>query len=76
MADVTGSSSNADIEPKAGRRSSREQSRHKLVAVGAILGGLAASSCCILPLVLFSPQATAAASTNAGYPARLDGAEH
>ena len=31
----------------------RGQSRAGLVAVGSILGALAASSCCILPLVLF-----------------------
>ncbi len=29
-------------------------SRQRLVAVGSILGALAASSCCILPLALFS----------------------
>jgi mercuric ion transport protein len=34
--------------------SRREQSRVRLVAAGGILGALAASSCCILPLVLFS----------------------
>lgn len=31
-----------------------ERSRARLVAAGGILGALAASSCCILPLVLFS----------------------
>ncbi len=31
-----------------------EQSHQRLVAAGGILGALAASSCCILPLVLFS----------------------
>src|SRR5260370_39595869 len=30
------------------------QRRQKLMTVGGILGALAASSCCILPLVLFS----------------------
>ena len=30
------------------------QSRTRLIAAGGILGALAASSCCILPLVLFS----------------------
>jgi mercuric ion transport protein len=34
--------------------SSHERSRARLIAVGGILGALAASSCCILPLVLFS----------------------
>ena len=31
-----------------------ERSRVRLIAAGGILGALAASSCCILPLVLFS----------------------
>lgn len=32
----------------------REQARTRLIAGGGILGALAASTCCILPLVLFS----------------------
>lgn len=32
----------------------REQAHTRIVATGGILGALAASSCCILPLVLFS----------------------
>jgi len=35
-------------------RQEREQSRTRWIAAGGILGGLAASSCCILPLALFS----------------------
>lgn len=31
-----------------------EQTRARWIAVGGVLGALAASSCCILPLVLFS----------------------
>jgi hypothetical protein len=31
-----------------------ERSRTRFVAAGGVLGALAASSCCILPLVLFS----------------------
>ena len=31
-----------------------EVGRQRLIAVGSILGALAASSCCIIPLVLFS----------------------
>ena len=31
-----------------------EAGRERLVAVGGILGALAASSCCIIPLILFS----------------------
>ena len=34
--------------------SKQERSRARLVAAGSVLGALAASSCCILPLVLFS----------------------
>src|SRR5947209_15538910 len=36
---------------ETGRRSSRG---HVLIAAGGLLGALAASSCCVLPLVLFS----------------------
>ena len=32
----------------------REAGRQRLIAVGGILGALAASSCCIVPLLLFS----------------------
>lgn len=32
----------------------RGQTRTRLIAAGGVLGALAASSCCILPLVLFS----------------------
>src|SRR5713101_4774465 len=38
--------------PEAGRESMRRA--QKLLTAGGILGALAASSCCILPLVLFS----------------------
>ncbi|WP_085032517.1 mercuric transporter MerT family protein [Ensifer aridi] len=38
----------ADIAPMS------ETGRQRLVAAGGILGALAASSCCIIPLVLFS----------------------
>jgi mercuric ion transport protein len=37
--------------PTAGRS---QIERQRLVAVGGILGALAASSCCIVPLILFS----------------------
>ena len=30
-----------------------ESERHRLVALGAVIGALAASSCCIIPLILF-----------------------
>jgi mercuric ion transport protein len=39
-------------DPPASER--REVRRERLVAVGGILGALAASSCCIVPLILFS----------------------
>ncbi len=38
----------------AAEGSGGERSRVRLIAAGGILGALAASSCCILPLVLFS----------------------
>ena len=38
----------ADIAPMS------ETGRQRLVAAGGILGALAASSCCIIPLILFS----------------------
>ncbi len=41
----------ADLDP-TGNRSELE--RQRLVAGGGMLGALAASSCCIIPLVLFS----------------------
>jgi mercuric ion transport protein len=47
----------ADPAPTAAGLSSSERSetgRQQLVAAGGILGALAASSCCIVPLVLFS----------------------
>ncbi|RTM14171.1 MAG: mercury transporter MerT [Bradyrhizobiaceae bacterium] len=36
------------------RAERNEGGRQRLVAVGGILGALAASSCCIIPLILFS----------------------
>lgn len=41
----------AEIQPAFERR---QVERQRLAAAGGILGALAASSCCILPLVLFS----------------------
>ena len=38
----------ADIAPMS------ETGRQRLVALGGVLGALAASSCCIIPLILFS----------------------
>jgi mercuric ion transport protein len=42
----------AAADPPASERG--EVGRERLVAVGGILGALAASSCCIVPLILFS----------------------
>ena len=45
------------MTPADGAASAPERSdvgRQRLVAVGGILGALAASSCCIIPLILFS----------------------
>ena len=47
----------ADIAPPADNPAASEHGeagRQRLVAVGGILGALAASSCCIIPLILFS----------------------
>jgi mercuric ion transport protein len=44
----------APAETLDGESLNREQARARLVATGGILGALAASSCCVLPLVLFS----------------------
>src|SRR5262245_33531668 len=47
----------ADIATTAANVTASEQidaGRQRLVAAGGILGALAASSCCIIPLVLFS----------------------
>ena len=43
----------ADLAGKAAERVDDEESRARWIAAGSILGALAASSCCILPLVLF-----------------------
>jgi mercuric ion transport protein len=43
----------ADLAGKAAERSGDEGSRARWIATGSIVGALAASSCCILPLVLF-----------------------
>ena len=42
------------ITANATQGSGGERSRVRLIAAGGILGALAASSCCILPLALFS----------------------
>ncbi|OCP16663.1 MULTISPECIES: mercuric transporter MerT family protein [unclassified Ensifer] len=45
----------ASITPSAENLTDRsEAGRQRLVAAGGILGALAASSCCIVPLILFS----------------------
>lgn len=47
----------ADIAPTANNPTASERGeagRQRFVAIGGILGALAASSCCIIPLVLFS----------------------
>lgn len=43
-----------EMTVNAAEGSGDDRSRTRLIAVGGILGGLAATSCCILPLVLFS----------------------
>jgi mercuric ion transport protein len=39
---------------RAGQQPIEERSHVRLIAAGSLLGALAATSCCILPLVLFS----------------------
>lgn len=54
---VASRSGAADSAPAAAGHSSPERSevgRQRLVAAGGILGALAASSCCVIPLILFS----------------------
>ncbi|WBT37773.1 mercuric transporter MerT family protein [Hyphomicrobium sp. DMF-1] len=47
-------STEAHATESAPDQSGSEQARGRWIAAGGILGALAASSCCILPLVLFS----------------------
>lgn len=47
-------SSEAHATESAPNQDANEQARARWIAAGGILGALAASSCCILPLVLFS----------------------
>ena len=50
-------SGTASMAPRAADASASERGevgRQRLIAVGGIFGGLAASSCCIVPLILFS----------------------
>ena len=54
---VASRSGTADTAPRASAFAASQRSgvgRHRLVAAGGILGALAASSCCIVPLILFS----------------------
>ncbi len=47
-------STEAHVTKAASDQAGGEQARARWIAAGGILGALAASSCCILPLVLFS----------------------
>lgn len=49
--DIKVASAAAEVQPALERG---QIERQRLVAVGGIIGALAASSCCIVPLVLFS----------------------
>lgn len=54
---VTSRSGTASAAPLAADVSAAERGdvgRQRLIAVGGVLGALAASSCCIVPLILFS----------------------
>lgn len=43
-----------ETDESVGQQMVEDRSRARLIAAGGLLGGLAATSCCILPLVLFS----------------------
>jgi mercuric ion transport protein len=47
-------SGTASVAPTTAENEGGGHKRQRLVAAGSILGALAASSCCILPLLLFS----------------------
>src|SRR5262245_33721137 len=49
-----GRTTRTELAVNAAKGAGDERARTRLIAVGSILGALAASSCCILPLVLFS----------------------
>jgi mercuric ion transport protein len=54
---VASRSGTASVAPRAADHSASERGevgRQRLIAVGGIFGALAASSCCIVPLILFS----------------------
>src|SRR5260221_10092476 len=51
MSDLSRTAMRSTVEPQDNAGHQRGQ---KLTAAGGLLGALAASSCCILPLVLFS----------------------
>lgn len=54
---VTPRSGTADMSPVTTVLASSERTeagRQRLVALGGILGAIAASSCCVIPLILFS----------------------
>jgi mercuric ion transport protein len=54
---VASRSGTASVAPRAADPSASERGevgRQRLIAAGGILGALAASSCCIVPLILFS----------------------
>lgn len=50
----------AEIQPVALASRGQNETRPALVAAGGVLGALAASSCCIVPLALFGLGATGA----------------
>lgn len=50
----SGTAGAADAASDLSGSERREVGRQRLIAVGGILGALAASSCCIIPLLLFS----------------------
>jgi mercuric ion transport protein len=54
---VASRSGTASVAPRAADPSASERGevgRQRLIAIGGVFGALAASSCCIVPLILFS----------------------
>jgi len=54
MSETTKNRVTAEVMPAPREQTERPTGREKLFAAGGIFGALAASACCILPLVLFS----------------------
>ncbi|MBL6613640.1 MAG: mercury transporter MerT [Reyranella sp.] len=54
VASRSGTADTAPVTTDLAQSERTDAGRQRLVAVGGILGALAASSCCVIPLILFS----------------------